>query len=50
MPNVHTIISEQLSCCNFFARSRVTVFWRMARYVDAKFADKEVLSLNADES
>ena len=38
------------ACCNFFARCRVTVFWRMARYVDAKFADKEVLFLNSDET
>ena len=38
------------ACCNLFSPCRVTVFWRMARYVDAKFADKEVLFLNADET
>ena len=38
------------ACCNLFAPCRVTVFWRMARYVDAKFADKEVLFLNADKT
>ena len=38
------------ACCNLFSPCRVTVFWRMARYVDAKFADKELLFLNADET
>ena len=31
------------ACCNLFSPCRVTVFWRMARYVDAKFANMEVL-------
>ena len=38
------------ACCNLFSPCRVTVFWRTARYVDAKFADKEVLFLNRDET
>ena len=38
------------ACCNLFSPCRVTVFWRMARYVDAKFADKELLFLNGDET
>ena len=38
------------ACCNFFARWRVTGFWRMARYGEAKLADKEVLFLNSDET
>ena len=32
-----------------FSPCQVTASWRMARYVDAKFADKEVLFLNAEE-